>query len=96
MSRYHTARSKRTRLAERAQIDVQRATIVWKATRVPLPSTWCSVLRRSARIVDLGDHVLVVGTLTDGQRERLSLTHIEQHRHLNGVIWLPKEVPDAA
>jgi hypothetical protein len=96
MSRYHTARSNRTRCAERAQIAVQRDAVLRKATRTAPPVPWKADGHPSARILDRGDHVLVIGVLTLRERERLSETHVEQHRHLNGAAWFLKEVPDAA
>lgn len=96
MSRYHTARSYRTRCAQRAQIAVQRESVLRKATRTAQPNTRKVDGHPSARILDRGDHVLVIGVLTLRERERLSVTHVEQHRHRNGVAWFPKEVSDAA
>ena len=47
-----------------------------------------------AEISDHGDYLLVTGTLSPDERQQLELTHIEQHQHGCGIVWLPKEAGD--
>jgi hypothetical protein len=96
MTRYQTGHTQRTRSALRAQIAVQRDAVLRKATRVEPPYTQTTGNKPAARIVGLDDHILVIGVPTPEDREHLSQTHVEQHRHLGGTVWFPKGADDAA